>query len=162
FRGPEAEARMVQFLREKFALAPPDLILAISGGAADFMSRHRDEFASGIPVAYCCLPTATTSTLMTDIPPEMPGVLVPYHLAGTLALGERLQPNAKKLVLVTGAAEVDRTWQREAIQQLQHSLQKYDVRYLVTLHRDEALKEVAELPRDSIVIVIPIFGIDVA
>jgi hypothetical protein len=90
----------------------------------------------------------------------MPGLLGAYDWAGTLALAERLQPNAKTLVLVSGAAEIDMAWQRDAIAQLQPSLKNYDVRYLVTFRKAEVLKQLSQLPRDSIVMLMPIFGID--
>jgi PAS domain S-box-containing protein len=158
FRGPRADARMAEFLREKFAQEPPDLIVPISRGATTFTARHRNEIARGIPVVYCCTPTTTTENL--DIPPDMPGIVVKYDWAGTLALAQRLQPNAKDLVIVSGASEIDRVWQQEAIQSLQPFLKKYHTKYLAGLRHDEALKEVSRLPSNTIVILMPVLGDD--
>src|SRR5436190_11892642 len=58
FRGPEAEARLVQYLKAKFAEARPDLIVSISRGATSFLAQHRTEIAPGIPTAYCCTPVS--------------------------------------------------------------------------------------------------------
>jgi signal transduction histidine kinase len=154
FPGPEHEKRLVPFLGGKFAQAKPDLIISISRGATSFLVRHRAEIAPGIPILYCCTPTATTENL--NIPTDMPGLILANDWTGTFALAERLQPNAKTLVLVSGDSDRGRRWQREAIAGLQPFLNKYDIKYLVGLRYDVLLKEVSRLPRDSIVILVPI------
>src|SRR5262249_48193614 len=156
FRGRRADARMVEFLRAKFAQEPPDLIVPISRGATAFTARHHNDIAPGVPVVYCCTPTSTTENL--DIPPDMPGIIVEYDWAGTLALAERLQPNAKNLVIVSGASDIDRIWQQEAIEKLRPSLKKYHTNYLAGLRHDETIKEVSHLSRDTIVILMPVLG----
>ena len=156
FRGPEADQRMVQFLNAKFAKAPPDLIVPISRGATEFMARYRDQIVPKVPVVYCCTPTSTTDPL--DVRPDMPGIVVEYDWVGTLALAERLQPNAKTLVIVSGSAEVDRAWQQDAVRSLQRYLKKYETKLLVTYNHGEVVDELSRLPRDAIVILMPIFG----
>jgi len=155
FPGPEHEKRLVPFLGGKFAQAKPDLIISISRGATSFLLRHRAEIAPNIPILYCCTPPSTTDPL--DIPEDIPGLVIKYDWAGTLALAERLQPNAKTLALVSGASARDRAWLQDAITGLQPLLEKYDTKPLVGLRYDVLLKEVSQLPRDSIVILMPIF-----
>jgi PAS domain-containing protein len=92
-----------------------------------------------------------------DIPADIPGLIIEYDWAGTLALAERLQPNAKTLVLVSGASDRDRAWLKDAVAALQPSLKKYDTRRLVGLPYDVLLKELSRLPRDAIVMLMPIF-----
>jgi len=124
------------------------------------MAAHRDEIAPGVPVVWCCTPTSTLETL--NIPSDMPGVVVQYDWTGTFALAERLQPDAKTLVIVSGAAEIDRVWLQDAISHLRPFLKKYDARYVVSRKQAEIIKEVSRLPRNSIVMLMPIFGIDAA
>jgi signal transduction histidine kinase len=155
FPGPEHEKRLIPFLGGKFAQAKPDLIISISRGATSFLVRHRAEIAPDIPILYCCTPTSTAETL--DIPADIPGLIIEYDWPGTLALAERLQPNAKTLVLVSGASGRDRAWQQDAIAGLQPFLKKYDTKYLFGLSYDVLLNEVSRLPRDSIVVLMPIF-----
>ena len=95
-------------LAENRAQAKPDLIISISRGATSFAVRHRAEIAPDIPLIYCCTSTSTADPL--DIPADIPGLIVEYDWAGTLALAERLQPNAKTLVVVSGASDRDRAW----------------------------------------------------
>ena len=154
FPGPEHDKRLVPFLGGKFAQARPDLIISISRGATSFLVRHRAEIAPDIPILYCCTPNSTADAL--DIPADIPGIIIEYDWAGTLALAERLQPNAKTLVLVSGTSGRGRVWEKTAIAGLQPFLSKYDIKYLVGLRYDVLLKEVSRLPRDSIVVLVPI------
>jgi signal transduction histidine kinase len=155
FPGAEYEQHLVPFLGGKIALMKPDLIIAISRGATSFAVRHRMEIAPDIPLIYCCTPTATADAL--DIPAEIPGLIVEYDWAGTLALAKRLQPNAKSLVIISGAADLDRIWLEDTTRALQPFLTKYDTRYLTGLRNDVLLNEVSRLSRDSIVLLMPIF-----
>ena len=155
FPGPEHERRLVPFLGGKIAQAKPDLIIAISRGATSFLVRHRTEIAGDIPVLYCCTPMATVDGL--EIPADIPGTIIQYDWAGTLALAQRLQPNAKTLALVSGASARDRAWHQHAMNGLQPFLDKYEVKQLVGLGYDEFLQEASRLPRDSIVMLMPIF-----
>ncbi len=155
FPGPEHEKRLVPFLSGKFAQAKPDLIVSISRGATSFLVRHRAEIAPDIPILYCCTPPAIAANL--DIPADIPGLIIEYDWAGTLALAERLQPNAKTLVLVSGASDRDHAWLEDAVERLQPSLNKYTTKRLVGLRYDVLLKEVSQLPPDAIVMLLPIF-----
>jgi signal transduction histidine kinase len=155
FPGPEHERRLIPFLGGKLAQANPDVIISISRGATSFLVRHRAEIAPDIPILYCCTPTSTAGPL--DIPADIPGIIIEYDWAGTLALAQRLQPTAKTLVFVSGASDLDRSWLQDATQELQPFMARYETRFLSGLGYDVLLKEVSQLPRDSIVILMPIF-----
>ena len=155
FPGPEHEQRLVPFLGGKIAQAKPDLIITISRGATSFLVRHRAEIARDIPILYCCTPTSTVDGL--EVPADIPGTIIQYDWAGTLALAQRLQPNTKTLVLVSGASGRDRAWHQHAMAGLRPFLDKYDVKQLVGLGYDRFLQEASRLPRDSIVMLMPIF-----
>ena len=155
FPGPEHEKRLVPFLGGKIAQAKPDLIIAISRGATSFLIRHKAEIAPDIPMLYCCTPASTVDGL--EIPSDIPGTIIQYDWAGTLVLAQRLQPNAKTLALVSGGGARDRAWHQHAMNGLRPFLDKYDVRQLVGLGYDGFLREASRLPRDSIVILMPIF-----
>jgi C4-dicarboxylate-specific signal transduction histidine kinase len=156
FHGLDDENRLVRFLSERLVQERPDLIVSISRGATSFLARHRAEIARGVPVMFCC--TSMPASAPLDLPSDMPGVLLVYDWVGTLALAERLQPNATTLVLVSGTGNVASNWERDAIQRLQPYLKKYNIRHVVSSRRDELLKGVSDLPRDAIVILVPIFS----
>jgi len=156
FQGAENENLLVQLLRAKFAKAKPDVIVSIGPEAVDFMGRHRDELALGIPVVYCCTPALTKDA--AGIRPDIPGIVNSSDWAGTLTLAQRLQPNAKTLVVIEGAPGIDGRRDEEVFKALQPFLQKYEVKRLTGLPYNELVKQLSLLPRDSIVLLSRIFG----
>ena len=155
FRGPEADARLVQYLKAKFTDARPDLIVGISRGATYFLAQHRAEIAPGVPKAYCCTPMTPVDDVV--IPPGMPGIRIDYDWVSTFKLAQSLQPDARTVIFLFGNSVLGRTWQNDAALQLKPFLSKYDVQSLTGSH-DEVLEQVRRLPRNSIVLLMPIFG----
>jgi signal transduction histidine kinase len=98
----------------------------------------------------------TTDALVSR--PDIPGVVNTSDWAGTLALAQRLQPNAKTLVIIEGASDIERGPDDEMLKALQPFLKKYDVKRLTGLPYNELLKQVSLLPRDSIVLLRRVFG----
>src|SRR5690349_2777170 len=166
FHGPANENRMVRFLAAKFAQVRPDVVVPISRAAVSFMVRHRDEFRRNFPIVYCCTPALMTNKLdipsdipgfidksgTLDIPPSIPGIVEEFDWPGTLALAARLQPNARTVVIISGASDLDVSREREAMQALQPFLRHYTVKHLTGLSYNDLLNEVAHLPRNSIVL----------
>jgi signal transduction histidine kinase len=60
-------------------------------------------------------------------------------------------------VFVAGASDLDRAWHNDAVVALQPFLNKYETKYLVGFGYDVLVREVSQLPRDSIVMLMPIF-----
>jgi C4-dicarboxylate-specific signal transduction histidine kinase len=156
FPGKAHEDRMVRFLGEKYAQVRPDLIVSTSRGALEFVARRRAEFAAGVPIIYCCSPESVTEAL--DLPPDIPGIVSEYSWAQTLALAERLQPNAKTLALVSGGSDLDQRWRADALNGLKPALERFELRELAGLSHDELLIELSRLPRDTIVILTRVFA----
>ena len=153
--GPASEDRLVKYLDSKFAEVRPDIVVAMSRSAVEFVIRHRDGFARGIPIVYCCAPAWAEDE--QHIPPDIPGIVIEFDWGGTLALAQRLQPDAKTLVIISGASNNNRILDKDATRQLEPYLQSYDVKYLTDLPYDELLKQLSQLPRDSIVLLRRLF-----
>ena len=78
-----------------------------------------------------------------------------YDWAGTLALAQRLQPNARTVVIIKGTADTEfNVRRREALRPL---LQNHEIKYLTGLPYDERLRQVSRLPRHSIVLLRRVF-----
>ncbi len=53
FPGEEQRQRQRDFFREKYRERPPDLVIAVGGGAFAFLVERRAELFSGVPIVYC-------------------------------------------------------------------------------------------------------------
>jgi signal transduction histidine kinase len=154
FRSQAHIDRTVQYLAGKYAEAPPDVLIPLGRAAVPFMLQYRDLVAPLAPLIMASVPTRTAT--------EAKGlrnavwVVSEYNFAKTLELAERLQPKARDVVVVAGASEYDRSWVDDARRELA-PLQRYKARYIVGLPYDDMLREVSQLPRDTIVMMSFVF-----
>ena len=56
FPGEEQQQRQRDFFRDKYRTRPPDLVIAVSGGALTFLMKYRAEVFAGVPIVYCSIP----------------------------------------------------------------------------------------------------------
>jgi C4-dicarboxylate-specific signal transduction histidine kinase len=155
FRGTANEDQLARYLAEKFALVRPEVVVPINRAAVDFVIRHRDDFARGIPIVYCC--SASIPGDEQNIPRDIPGVVIDFDWGGTMALARRLQPDAKTLVIIEGASDTDRRRTEDAQRELRPFFRDYDTRFLNGLPYDQLLREVSRVPRNSIVLLRRVF-----
>jgi signal transduction histidine kinase len=156
FPGKAHEERLVRFLGEKFAQNPPHLLVPNGPGSLGLLVRHRDAIAPGVPIVYCCAAPEAVDAL--KLPRDVVGVINEYNWAETLALAAQLQPGVRNLALISGASELDKTWRERALRNLASHLDRYQVRALFDMAYDDLLKELARLPRDTIVLQISVFA----
>jgi signal transduction histidine kinase len=156
FPGKAHEERLVRFLGEKFAQNPPHLLVPQDPSSLALLVRHRDAIAPGIPIVYCC--TAPGAADALNLPRDVVGIVIDYNWAETLALAAQLQPSARNLVLISGASKLDKEWRERALSNLAPHLQRYQVRALFDMAYNDLLKELARLPRDTIVLQISVFA----
>jgi PAS domain S-box-containing protein len=147
------QERMARLLSEKYTEKPPDILIALGRVALDYLLRYRDAFAPGVPIIVCYWAGATPATIASLS--NVTGVFSEFNWSKTFDLAARLQPKAREVAIVSGASVP--VWEEDARRQLAPHLGAYKVRYLAGLPYDTLLDEVARLPRDTIVLILPIF-----
>jgi len=142
--------RIAQYLAGKYAEAPPDVLITLGRAALSFMVEYRDMLAPHAPKILVSVPLkeATQPTPLENAF-WIPGV---YDYSKTLELAQHLQPRAQNLVIVGGASDYDRQWLDDVRRQFEPSGGRYNVRYIAGLSYTDTLKEVALLPKDTIVV----------
>src|SRR5262245_30378882 len=153
FPGRAHEERMTRLLSEKYAEKHPDIMIALGRVALEYLLRHRETFAPGVPIIVCYWAGATPAAIASLS--NVTGVFSEFNWSQTFALAARLQPAAREVTIVSGASVP--LWEEEARRQLAPHLGLYKVRYLAGLPYDTLMDEVARLPRDTIVLTLPIF-----
>jgi C4-dicarboxylate-specific signal transduction histidine kinase len=150
------ESQITTFLRAKYGKRPPDVVITLGSAALPFIVRHRDEIAPNVPVVFTSVSQRNYDVL--QIPPKITGIISEFNLDKTLALAERLQPEARRLYVIAGSGEVDRRWQANARKLLEDRARKFEVTYLFERSYAKLMEEVAAIPPDSIVIYLTIFA----
>jgi signal transduction histidine kinase len=145
FSEPSYADALAAFLRYKYRRLPPDVILATTEAARQFVERFRDQLFPGIPVVFI-------ERLTTPHPvPGMTGISAPLDLAATVDVALALQPRTARVFVVTGVSEFDRRYERVAREQLRRFAGRVGVTYLSGLTLADLERSVAHLPNDSII-----------
>jgi C4-dicarboxylate-specific signal transduction histidine kinase len=152
---PERQLRTATFLAEKYARTPPDVVMTLGSAALPFIVKHRDAIAPKVPVVFTGVSPANYSS--SRPPADVTGIITEFNLDKTLALAERLQPDARRLFVIAGASRVDRLWQTRARGIIEGRKRKFETTYLFELPYDALVAELARVPRDAIVVVLTVF-----
>ncbi|MGY3109279.1 PAS domain S-box-containing protein [Bradyrhizobium sp. LM6.9] len=156
-RPDEAHAsRMANFLREKYAGVQFDLLFVIGVSAIPFILKYRDVIGPGVPVVFSDVTRSTYEAL--QLPPDITGVINNSYPEKTLELAERLQPNARRLVVISGTDVVDLRWREIARTAIESQNAGLEVVYWSNLTHAELLRDVSRLPSDSIVMMLTFFA----
>jgi PAS domain S-box-containing protein len=146
---------MVRHLADKYAHTPLDAVVALGPDSLATVVGNRHLPAFKAPIVFCCVSSATLGGI--DLPRDATGIVSEFDIARTVSLAERLQPDARRLVVIAGAAPFDQRWAQAARTRLAEHEKRLDTRYLIGLPRDALLAEVARLSRETIVVVLSIF-----
>lgn len=159
-RFPRTDAeyarRTAQFLAQKYASTPLDLIVAIGPTSLRFAITHRDLMAPGVPLIFSSIARLTLANLNPTA--DIVGIASEFNAGKTFDLARRLQPSARHLLVIAGAAEGDRQWVANARQQLEGRTAGLETKYLTGASRAELLREVSQLAPDTIVLLLSVFA----
>ncbi len=150
FSGEAYELTFVNYLREKYAAQPPEVIMVAANEGLDFMLRHRAELFAHVPIVHMAV-GSTHLQAIAPLPPDVVGTPVTYDFVGTLVQALRWHPAAQRLVIVTGTSPWDLEWEarlRSQATSLPHTLA---IEFLAGLPADELQRRLRDLPAASIV-----------
>jgi signal transduction histidine kinase len=137
------------FLRAKYAGKSIDVIVAVGPEALLFLRRHQDDLFVGIPVLGISVRRASYEDQL--MPVRFLITPITIEARPTLELAMRLQPNAREIVVVTGASNYDLGWEKNTRRALTEWRAHPPVRYLSGLPLSDLLNELAHLPQNTIV-----------
>jgi signal transduction histidine kinase len=150
FGGQAYERAMADFLREKYAAAPPEVVIAGGKEALDFWLRHRENLFPGAPVVHLAVPVSWLERLQ-PLPTDVVGIPIEHDVVGTIEQALHWHPAARRLIVVTDTGP----WGREWVQRLRALTaglaDRLAVEYLVGLPADELQRRLRDLPADAIV-----------
>ena len=116
FSGQAYEARTAAYLADKYRDRKPDVVITLGPQALRFAVANEGSLRFDAPVVFCCTSRARLAALTP--PANVTGIISEFDLTRTLALAQRLQPEARRIVVVTGASEFDQAWIQIARAQL--------------------------------------------
>ena len=150
------QEQLAAYLGAKYLRIKLDLIAVTSSRALRFVLRHRARIFPGAAVVF-----AAVDKEAAGIEPQgdVSGVWLSMDWTGTLEAARRLQPDAERAVVVTGASAIDRVWRASARTQLGRLERPIPITYLDDLPLDAVAQRLAALPPRTVVLLGP-FGRD--
>ena len=147
---------MATFLHEKYAGVHFDAVVMLGITGMPFLLEHREMFAPGVPVVFSDVTRATYEAM--HLPPDVTAVINEYDPEKTLELAERLQPDARRLVVIAGNDSLDRRWRETVRKAIEVRNPKLETTYRSDLSYDALLADVSRLPRDTIVMFLTFYA----
>jgi signal transduction histidine kinase len=150
FSGDAHESLVMTYLLEKYKQRPPDAIVAVVGGALDFLLRKRNVLFPHVPVVYVGVPKWYLAS-HSPLPADVVGVPTEYDFLGIVQLSLSLHPARTRLLIVTGTSDLDRNWEERLRQQIPGALGSVTVEFLAGQSTTAVLERLRQLGPDWVV-----------
>lgn len=149
--APETvEPEQVAFLTKKYKLMSISAVVAVSRTALDFFKRHGDKVWPGARLVY--LGFLGYEHKPDALPLGATAVVSILDVAGTIEIARKLQPNARRMLVISGMSEIDRTAEQQARSAIATQNGLPSIEFLSGLPLPELVTQVAATEADSIVI----------
>jgi len=152
FGGEQYQRLMGHHIAEKYGSKSIALTIALGTPSLRFALDQRAALGTATPIIYCCVKPSTIEKL-GDVE-NVFGVVGDYDIRPTVQLAMRLQPNARRLLVLSGASEVDQLFEQEARRSLEEHHSQLSIRYLSGLPKSELLHEVSAVPPNTIIVLL--------
>ncbi|HZS57380.1 MAG TPA: ATP-binding protein [Bryobacteraceae bacterium] len=152
-RFPEEEHQrlLVRDLQTRYRNRNIDVVVPVGFAALEFVQRHIGEILSpATPVVFVAVEARRIQGMR--FAPNITGVVHSDDWRGALREILRFQPDTQEVVLVGGAAPIDREYLEEQRRQFQPYQARVKFRYLTDLPLVDILAQVSKLPPKTVVI----------
>ena len=146
----EGDKALADFLANRLAGSPLDLIVPFGAPATRFAVQNRDRLFPGTPMLIAA--TEQRNLPPAALTPMTAYVGEAYHLPEVVDNILRLLPNTKTIAVAIGASRLEQFWRQEAQRELAFLSDRVRFRWLDELSFEEMKREVATLQANSTVL----------
>ena len=155
FRWEDYGPELLALLTKKYSDVRIDVIVAVTQPALDFAVLHRDRLWPGAGIVFHGLPM--TDAEAARLPQGVTGVDAREDVRETIAIARRLQPGARRVLVVSGVSDYERYLAQEARRQLQDAAGLESVEFLAGLPEAVLLSRLEHEAADTIVLYLAMF-----
>lgn len=150
FGGPAHEAGLVHMLRGKYPEPKVDALIVVTPEALGFVERYRHALFPGVPIVFAGIPSPGSMPL----PPHATGILTSLEPLATLELAMALQPRAREVLVLSGAANSDQRYRDKARADFARYESRLEFQYLEGRPLAEVLQAVGRVRSDAIIVLL--------
>lgn len=149
FSAPSRQSQLGRYFADKYSGFRLDAIVAVGTPALTFAAARLNTLFPGVPVVAALVINETVDT--ASLPANVTGRLKRLSYDQTLMLARRLQPDVRRVVVVSGASAYDSAVTRAVLREIAPIRGNLDVDVLQGLPYETLLSRVRQLPARSIV-----------
>ena len=144
------EAELVAAFAKKYGERRIDLVVAVTKPALDFFRLNGEQLWPGARLVFHGIPDPTEEAV--SIPPGAVGIVNRDDLGGTIAIARRLQPTARRILVIVGVGAGDLQVERRLRRLAPTVAGTAKLEFVSGLPLPELLARVASEPADSIIL----------
>ena len=149
FRGETAPLALRDYLRQKYAEHPVDVVVALPDTPLNFLLKYRDLFPN-TPIVFVAVKRPSPDVLLDGA--GLTGIVTPTSHRQTLDLALTLHPETRQVFVVSGTPERDKRFEITAREQLEEYNRNVAITYLTDLSLNELVAKIKTLPERSLVL----------
>jgi len=142
-------AAEAEFLRDKYGQRNIRIIVADALPALQFATKFRDSMFAGVPIIVIAV--ARDRVDRASLPSYVVGNFEDNDPTPTLQLAKHLHPATTRLLIISGADERDRLWEKRARAAVDRLEGAFEIEYLSGLPSAEVLRRVKEQAQGTVV-----------
>ena len=150
FGGEPYAATVAAYLREKYASRLPDVVVAGGDEALAFLLVRRSNLFPGAPIVHMAVSRLRLRS-MPPLPADVVGVPFDFDFPGTIEVALKAHPNARRLVVVTGASGQDRAFEAYLREEVARLGDRLTVEFLAARPTGEVLDRLGKLGKEALV-----------
>jgi signal transduction histidine kinase len=147
---PALQRAQLEWLRRKYADHPPDVVVAFGTSTARRLELLEAPLFAGVPSVFAALDPLLFPDLA--LPSGADALWLRYDVGETLGAALRLQPAARRAVLVAGTSDFDRAMLALARREVAPYAPRVAVEEITDLPLEEMLRRLAALPPEAVVV----------
>lgn len=142
------QQRVTRFLTEKYAGTRIDAVIAFGPQSLAFIADHWQQGVPSSRILYCAVGSDMAASIQNRM--NVAGTANEFDYGRVMEMARRLQPRAKKAVVIIGSSNFDRLQEQRVHQQLAPYAGQIEIEYWSGLWLSDVLERVTRLPRDTI------------
>jgi signal transduction histidine kinase len=150
FDWKQYEAEFLALLAKKYRGLRVDVVVPITQPALDFANTHGKELWPDAGIVFHGIPAPALENIA--LPSRVTGVTTGEDVASTLDLAWRLQPNARRILVIAGVAELDQRLVDDTRRALAGRTQTAEVEFLLGLPQTELMERIKQEAAGTIVL----------
>jgi signal transduction histidine kinase len=150
FDWKQYEAEFLALLVRKYKGLSIDVIVPVTQPALDFVISHGQQLWPGARIVFHGISAHALEN--AALPARVTGVVTREDVGGTFDLAQRLQPQARRILVIAGVAELDQHLVDETRKMLAGRPQTAEVEFLLGLSQPELVERIKREAGDTIVL----------